>query len=304
MFSFVIYGLFLLLILTASANKFVAWAWPGAHDRCRRKFRLFRAHISEHPLVARKHSVVASVPGLRWLTLQLPLRGEAIILLCLSLANFLPLVAFYDLYVGDKNTFYPGPTSKRDQMYRHLADRTAVLGTAQLPLLILMASKRTPLAIVAGLGMNRLMLFHRWISRWVWIQILLHTAAFTAIYVQSEGAAGVALLLEDAYVKWGVVSLSMMFGLIFLSLRALRQWSYEVCTRIATQHCILVMHLTLTVSPSFSLLLQIFVMLHILMAFFAVLGAYLHIALIHSSRVRIFHVSVFIKAPDILATCC
>jgi hypothetical protein len=32
-------------------------------------------------------------------------------------------------------------------------------------------------------------------------------------------------------------------------------------------------------------------MLHILMAFFAVLGAYLHIALIHSSRVRILHCS-------------
>ena len=246
MFSFAIYGLFLLLILTASANNFVAWAWPRAHDRCRRKVRLFRAYISEHPLIARKHSVVASLPGLRWLTLQLPLRGEAIILLCLSLANFLPLVAFYDLYVGDKNTFYPGPTSKRDQMYRHLADRTAILGTAQLPLLILMASKRTPLAIVAGLGMNRLMLFHRWIARWVWLHILLHTAAFTAIYVQRGGAAGVALLLEDAYVKWGVVSLSMMFGLIFLSLRALRQWSYEVCARTIAQHYFVIVPLTLT----------------------------------------------------------
>ena len=190
--------------------------------------RPLRAHVLEHPLVKHRHSSVVSLPFLRWLTLQLPLRGEAIVVFVLSLINFLPLVAFYDLYVGDNNTFYPGPTSKRDQICRHLADRTAILGTAQLPLLILMASQRTPLAIVAGLGMNSLMLYHRWIARWFWLHIVIHASAYTAIYVRR---GGVAEMLEETYVKWGVVGLSMMFGLVCLYLRALRQRFYEVGIR-------------------------------------------------------------------------
>ncbi|SPO25052.1 related to FRE4 - Ferric reductase [Ustilago trichophora] len=262
--AFVIYGLFLFLIITASTNKLMAWACPSFHAKLKQRLRLLRAHVLEHPLFKRKHSSVVSFPFLRWLTLQLPLRGEAIVLLLLSLINFLPLVAFYDLYVGDHNTFYPGPTSKRDQICRHLADRTAILGTAQLPLLILMASKRTPLAIVAGLGMNSLMLYHRWIARWFWLHILIHASAYTAIYVRR---GGVAEMLEDTYIKWGVAGLSMMFGLVFLSLRALRQRFYEV-----------------------------FVMLHIAMAFFAVLGTYLHIALIKSPKFQIFVVMTEISA--------
>lgn len=90
-----------------------------------------------------------------------------------------------------------------------------------------MASKRTPVAIVSGLGMNRLMLYHRWISRWFWIHILIHTIAYTAMYVR-EG--GVALMLKDTYIRWGVVGMAMSFGLGFLSLRSLRQRYYEVST--------------------------------------------------------------------------
>lgn len=224
-----LYGLFLLLILTAGANKLLAWRYPVFHAKLKQRLRLLRAYVFEHPLITRKHSSVVAFPFLEWITLQLPLRGEAIVLLALSLINFLPLVTFYDLLPGNVNTIYPGPHSKRDQISRHLADRTAILGVAQLPLLILMASKRTPLAIMSGLDMNSLMLYHRWIARWFWLHITIHAAAFTAIYVRN---GGVAVMLEDEYVKWGVVALSMMFGLVFLSLRVLRQRFYEVSTSL------------------------------------------------------------------------
>ena len=96
---------------------------------------------------------------------------------------------------------------------------------AQLPLLILMASKRTPVALISGLSMNSLILYHRWIARWFWLHILIHTSAFTAIYVRRHS---VGELVEETYVRWGIVGLSMMSGLIFFSLRALRERSYEV----------------------------------------------------------------------------
>ncbi|KAJ1032372.1 hypothetical protein NDA16_000399 [Ustilago loliicola] len=263
-YSFLIYGLFLLLIIGASINNLLAWGWPSLHAKLKRKLRLLRAHVLDHPLVHRKHASVVSFPVIKWLTLQLPLRGEAIVVFLYSFLNFLPLVAFYDLYVSANNTLYPGPTGKRDQICRHLADRAAILGVAQLPLLIMMASKRTPLAIMAGLGMNSLMLYHRWIARWFWLHILIHAAGFTAIYTRR---GGVADLLEHNYVTWGIVGLSMMFGLVFFSLRTLRQRHYEI-----------------------------FVMLHITMAFFAMLGTYLHIALIRSPKFQIFVVITEISA--------
>lgn len=227
------YGLFTCLIAAAGINSMLSSSCPSLHLKLKRKMRIVRAHVWEHPLVQRKHASVVAFPWMQWLSLQLPLRGEAVVIFFLCLINFLPLVAFYDLLIGDRNVFYPGPTSKRDQICRHLADRTGVLGTAQLPLLILMASKRTPLAIVSGLGMDRLMLYHRWISRWFWIHIFIHTLAYTAIYMQVKG--GVAAMLKDTYIRWGVVGLSMSFGLVFLSLRALRRRFYEVCSLLPAQ---------------------------------------------------------------------
>lgn len=223
--SFVLYGLFLLLILAAAINNLLKWSLPSFHAKSKQRLRLLRAHVFEHPLARRKHASVVAFPFLKWLTLQLPLRGEALVVLCLSLINFLPLVAFYDLYL-DHNTIYSvASTAKRDQICRHLADRTGALGVAQLPLLVLMASKRTPVAIVSGLSMNSLILYHRWIARWFWLHIVVHAGAYTAIYVRRDR---VGELLEETYIRWGIVGLSMMFGLIFFSLRALRERSYEV----------------------------------------------------------------------------
>lgn len=199
------------------------------HSKCKQKLRWLRAHVFEHALFKRKHAAVASLPFLDWLTVQLPLRGEALVIFLISLLNFLPLVAFYDLYVGT-NLIYPGASSRRDQICRHLADRAAILGTAQLPLLILMASKRTPLAIVSGLGMNSLMLYHRWIARWFWLHILTHASAYTAIYIRRHRYSEV---FKEPYIAWGIVALSMMSGLVFLSLRALRQRSYEVSRHLS-----------------------------------------------------------------------
>lgn len=219
------YGLFLCLILAAGLNSALAWTSPYYYSAFKKKTVLIRAHVWEHPFLTRKHAAVVSFPFLRWLTFQIPLRGEAFIIFVLSLINIVPLLAFYDLLLGDQQIWYPGPRSKWLQIQRHLADRTAIIGTAQLPLLILMASKRTPLAIVSGLGMDRLMLYHRWIARWFWAHIFIHATVWTVTYSHKKG---IAVLLAKTYVKWGCVGFSAMCALVFLSLRSLRQRFYEV----------------------------------------------------------------------------
>ncbi|GAC94347.1 likely ferric reductase [Pseudozyma hubeiensis SY62] len=245
--AFAMYGLFVVLILAAAFNNLLAWAAQSLHNHLKHKLRLFRAYLWEHPLLSRKHATVVTLPGLRWLTLHLPLRGEGMVISGLFFVNFLPLVAFYKLLEPIAGS--TSIDSKSAQICRALADRTGVLGAAQLPLLVLMASKRTPLAIVSGLGQNSLMLYHRWIARCFWAHIFIHAVAYTVVYAAYPD--GVKEMLAETYIRWGIVGLAMGFGLIILSLRTLRERHYEV-----------------------------FVMLHILMAVFAILGTYLHIALI------------------------
>ncbi|SNX81814.1 related to FRE3 - Ferric reductase, reduces siderophore-bound iron prior to uptake [Melanopsichium pennsylvanicum] len=261
--SFALYGLFVVLILATAFNNLLKWTSPWLHNKISQKLRVIRAYVWEHPLLSRSHATVISLPGLRWLTLQLPLRGEAMIILGLFLINFIPLVAFYQLLEP-----IPGSSlieSKSDQICRALADRTGVLGTAQIPLLILMASKRTPLAIVSDLGQNSLMLYHRWIARWFWAHIFIHGVAYTVVYAGEPD--GVSEMLAETYIRWGIVGLAMAFGLCFLSLRALRQRYYEV-----------------------------FVMFHITMAIFAILGTYLHITLLEYGPYGMFKVMTELAA--------
>lgn len=106
------YGLFVVLVLAATINNLLAWSFPLLHSQLKRKLRMVRVYIWEHPLVQRQHADVVAFPKLYWLSLQLPLRGEAVVIFMLFLINFLPLVAFYRLFVGDQNVFLPWPSEQ------------------------------------------------------------------------------------------------------------------------------------------------------------------------------------------------
>ncbi|KAJ1032373.1 hypothetical protein NDA16_000400 [Ustilago loliicola] len=218
----------------------------------------WRGNISEHPLITEKHSqVVTCGKGyFRWLTFHLPLRLEAIILIAMLTANTISLVAFYSLYVGH-NTYFTGSdaVSRRSQILRHLANRCAMLGIAQLPMLILLSSKRTPVAILSQLSMNNMMLFHRWIARTCYCHFILHTLGNALIFHFSVGFMESMKLVP---VQLGTVAMVLLSGLVFLSLRTLRKKHYEV-----------------------------FVFMHISMALLMILFAYLHIKFLHQGRLRL-----------------
>lgn len=168
--------------------------------------------------------------------------------------NIVPLVSFYSLYVGH-NTYFTGPdaVSRRSQILRHLANRCAMLGIGQLPMLILLASKRTPVAILSQLSMNTMMLFHRWIARTCYVHIVIHTLGNALIFHYSIGFVE---SLKSLPVQLGIVAIVMLSGLVFLSLRTLRKKHYEV-----------------------------FVFLHISMALLMIVFTYLHIKYLHQGRV-------------------
>ncbi|SPO25053.1 related to FRE6 - Ferric reductase [Ustilago trichophora] len=258
MATFLTWGLFMSVILASGLSAFIEHFFPRLHHAISRKAAWWRGNISEHPLVSEKHSqVVTCGKGcFAWLTLHLPLRLEAIILVAMVALNIVPLVSFYSLYVGH-NTYFTGPDaiSRRSQILRHLANRCAMLGIGQLPMLILLASKRTPVAILSQLSMNTMMLFHRWIARACYFHIVVHTLGNALIFHYSIGFVESLKLLP---VQLGVIAIVMLSGLVFLSLRTLRKKYYEV-----------------------------FVFLHISMALLMIVFTYLHIKYLHQGRLAL-----------------
>jgi hypothetical protein len=73
---------------------------------------------------------------------------------------------------------------------------------AQLPLVILMSGKNSPIALISGLDMNDLMLYHRWCARMVWLQMNVHGFCYILIgFLKSHLANN----FKKAYWNWGVV---------------------------------------------------------------------------------------------------
>lgn len=253
-FSFIIWGLFLTLVLTAGTRALIELLFPRFHQTLAQRAAWWRANVSEHPLVSEKHSQFVACSKIRWLTLHLPLRFEAFILIAMLILNIAPLVSCYSLYIGN-NTYFTGSNavSRRDQILRHLANRCAMLGIGQLPMLILLASKRTPVAIISQLSMNTMMLFHRWMARMLYCHIVVHTIGNALIFHYS---IGFAQSIKMPAVQFGIVAVIMLSGLVFLSLRTLRKRYYEA-----------------------------FVFLHISMVLLLIVFSYLHIKLLHQGRV-------------------
>ncbi|TKY85290.1 hypothetical protein EX895_006370 [Sporisorium graminicola] len=256
--TFLIWGLFLALCLSSGLAAFVERFLPRLHRAIAKRTTWWRGHISEHPLLSQTHShtVSCGTGRLSWLTLHLPLRLEAIILAAMVTFNIVPLFAFYSLYVGH-NTYFTGTdfVSRRSQILRHMANRCAMLGIAQLPMLILLASKRTPVALLSQLSMNTMILFHRWIARMCYLHIVVHTLGNFLIFYFGTG---VSKGLKVPAVQWGIAAIVMLSGLVFLSLRTLRNKHYEV-----------------------------FVFLHISMAVLMIVFTYLHIKLLHQGRLEL-----------------
>ncbi|EPQ26726.1 uncharacterized protein PFL1_05705 [Pseudozyma flocculosa PF-1] len=261
---FVEYGIFISLILACGLVHYLPRLFPTACKKLQPKLAPIRTHLLEAPLLGRRNAEPIPLFGLRWLTFQMPLRLEGIVLLALFLINLLPITAFYTTLAAEHNPRYPGPHSHRQQMQRYLADRTAVLAIGQVPLLFLMAGRRSPTTLVSGLSMNAIMLYHRWIARMVWCQAFIHAVAWTVIRIDQ---GRLVKMYQTPYWNWGVAAFMMFGGLIFLSLRSLRQKWYEC-----------------------------FVFLHILMALLAVVGIYFHIHLLHSSSFRLFVIMTEITA--------
>lgn len=167
---------------------------------------------------------------------------------------------------------------------RYLSDRSATLAMGQLPLVILLSGTNSPIALISGLEMNDLMLYHRWLARMVWFQMNVHGFGYVLIALLKSH------LLRNfgkAYWNWGVV------------VRLPRIHGATAYPAPGNGHDVGSDRLVDPRDPSQTLRgmslsrnewlalirRQVFVFLHILLCIIALVGLYLHIHLLHHHKV-------------------
>lgn len=254
--GFAILAMFVGVVFVGCVQRLVEeMPWVDRRIRKSSLARLWRKHIDDASLFDKRH---AEPIGPKVMSFRLPIRGQTMLLIALTIVNLIPIVAFYQPF-RQKNLYWPDGYV---EIGRYFADRTGILATAQFPLLIILSGRNNPVVWLTGATFETCMLYHRWIARLVFIQILLHALGYTLISLREGGLVEFHDLFLDPYFRWGCVATVAFGPLIFFSLRYFRRASYEF-----------------------------FVLVHVLMAILAIVGTFYHIHLLavaQSGRFRDF----------------
>lgn len=202
--------------------------------------KLFRKYVTLPALFRKRH---LATPGFifGWLQWIVPTRLEAF----LTLGYLAICIAGNLAYMGHiEDTIYYD--SKVKEGAKYAADRLGITVMWIIPQLILFAGRNNFMQWMLGWPYSRFINIHKWCSRMATILVLVHTVAYTIV---GGGFHGKKLLqwYGTDWMRWGTVSLAAMLICCFHSLYALRHWNYEV-----------------------------FLMTHILMAVFFVVGGWIH----------------------------
>lgn len=132
-----------------------------------------------------------------------------------------------------------------DAYNRYVADRTGIIGTALLPLMLLFGGRNNFLLWITRWKYSTFITYHRWMARIVMLLVFIHSWCFTKGFVMDGYWA--EEIAED-YLRWGFVGTVAGFMIIVQAILVLRRIWYEA-----------------------------FLLLHIVLAAFFIIGTWYHI---------------------------
>ncbi|UZJ52905.1 hypothetical protein CBS101457_002225 [Exobasidium rhododendri] len=133
-------------------------------------------------------------------------------------------------YKNHDNVLVPtlaGSADPFSQSIRCTADRAGILAVSQVPVVVLLSGRSSPIQLLTGCSFATAMLYHRWVARLVSFQVLLHGVAYTIYALHVGGREKYVKYWHKGYFQCGVVAAISVCFLIFLSLRRLRKAAYE-----------------------------------------------------------------------------
>lgn len=128
---------------------------------------------------------------------------------------------------------------------RFVGDRTGIICTVLTPLLVLFGGRNNFVQLLTRWKYSTVMVYHRWIARLVVLMAFIHSLCYTVLFIQRSDYSE---SMAENYLIWGVVATTCGALLCFQGLLFLRRNWYEM-----------------------------FLVLHILLAVFFLVGLYYHI---------------------------
>ncbi|CAN3364243.1 ferric/cupric reductase transmembrane component 2 [Diutina catenulata] len=129
-----------------------------------------------------------------------------------------------DIRYDDNDMVYPKekPRAGRVATARYLGDRSGIIGTFMLPLLILFAGRNNFLQWLTGCSYASFIVWHKWVARIFTIEILIHTGAWSVSLDDRVNEE-----FKELYVIGGTFAFIAMFFLCIQAILYLRRRWYE-----------------------------------------------------------------------------
>lgn len=169
--------------------------------------------LLELPPLLKTHTVRSTLGGF------VPTRFEVSCLSVYFVLHTYLLFAGYD--IDENGTF----ASVRSQYLRALAVRSGILAFWQFPLLMALGTRSNILELLAGMKFSTVIVFHKWISRIMVFDAVIHSVAFE-ISVRLAGKH--AKESQELFWRSGVQATYLCCAILILSLGFLRKNCYEV----------------------------------------------------------------------------
>ncbi|KAI8061640.1 ferric reductase like transmembrane component-domain-containing protein [Gongronella butleri] len=210
------------------------------------------------------HMSHASIFGL---LITYPTRLESLWIVAFCTANIVLLFPSYDLFL--ENIYWPNNTML--QFSRYMADRAGEMSFSQLPMLYLFGGRNNLLLWMTGWSFERFIVLHKWTSRMMMFQAIVHSVAYTWHTVASDGWRVVWFyMVNDAYWMWGVLATTIGSVILVASVPNLRRGCY-----------------------------LLFLKLHVVFALLFTIGCWYHVRLLNDDENMLFmYASVGIWAAD------
>jgi NAD(P)H-flavin reductase len=166
----------------------------------------------------------------------IPSRFHTILLTVFFLGNF-AFCIFLD---------YTRPN--RYAIIAELRGRSGVLAIVNMVALIIFGGRNNPLVPLLQISFDTYNLMHRWVGRIVVLEVIVHSLAWAVVKHAATGWSGIWHMIgTDPFISWGTAGTISMVMIVILSLSPVRHAFYET-----------------------------FLTVHIILAFVAILGTWIH----------------------------
>ncbi|KAK7206984.1 ferric reductase like transmembrane component-domain-containing protein [Myxozyma melibiosi] len=235
-FAKAILGYWGFIMVFGIVYNFMSKATPGALMSVQINF--IRKHLILPAAITKRHS--RPIPFIGYM----PTRIQSLVVFIHVLMNILMVSICYYEYKADNIYGY----SKYITRLLMLSHRSAIMSFGQLPLVFLFASRNNVLAWITGWSFDTFNVYHRWVSRTMFLHAAIHSVAWT---MYGHNRAYLDLYWAQPYWRWGAAATIVGGVMLGQAWQFFRQHAYEL-----------------------------FLATHILLAIAFIAGCYYHVTLI------------------------